>query len=157
MPRPADPRRNADLATIHITAKTLFGDVSKGGDGRDDYEAWMTRRTGKASAGKLTRQERIDLIAALRKEGLVPDGRGKGGRGETVAGEERPTRAQWGRIGGLARGLGWDGGLEDPRLKAFVKRTAKLSSTRFLTKVDATSIILGLQKMAAGGQDDAMS
>ncbi len=64
-------RRNNDLAMIHIAARRLFGDVSKGGDGRDEYEAWLRRHTGKSSAGKLTTSERIDLIKRLRREGLA--------------------------------------------------------------------------------------
>ncbi len=42
-------RRNGDLAMIHIAAKRLFGDVSKGSDGREAYEDWLQRHTGKRS------------------------------------------------------------------------------------------------------------
>lgn len=135
------PKRRSDLAMIHIAAKRLFGDVSKGGDGRDDYEDWLEQRTGKRSSAKLTTGERIALIKELRCEGLIQE-RARGGAG---AGADRPTPQQWGRMGGLARKLGWSG-LEDKRLQAFAERTAKVSSTRFLTRAGATKVITGLER-----------
>lgn len=152
-------RRNGDLAMIHIAAKRLFGDVSKGSDGRTDYEDWLERHTGKRSAGKLTVAERIELIKTLRQQGLVPE-KGRGGYGQTAGGEDRPTSAQWAKIGGLSRDLGWDG-LEDARLQTFVKRTAKISNARFLSRAKATDVITGLERWVrqgnAEGVPDAMS
>jgi uncharacterized protein DUF1018 len=138
-------RRNSDLAMIHIAAKRLFGDVSKGADGRAGYEDWLVRHTGKRSAGKLTTPERIALIKVLRKEGLIPE-RERGGIGQTQGGDERPTSAQWAKIGGLARSMGWEKGLEDVRLRSFVVRTAKVNSTRFITRSQASKVILGLEE-----------
>lgn len=142
-------RRRSDLAMIHIAAKQLFGDVSKSGAGRDDYEDWLEKKTGKRSSGALTTGERIDLIKRLRKDGLIPDrpNRGRGSGGPGGVGVDRPTSAQWGRIGGLARGIGWEKGLEDGRLRAFVERTAKVSSAKFLNRTSASKVILGLEAM----------
>lgn len=148
-------RRNGDLAMIHIAAKRLFGDVSKSGDGREAYEDWLERHTGKRSAGKLTIKERMDFVKYLRKEGLLPE-RGQGG-----SGADRPTRQQWAMMGGLARDMGWENGLEDARLKSFVERTTGLSSTRFLKRDTASQVITGLQNWvrqnAQHGGGDAMS
>lgn len=127
------------MAAIHMAAKHLFGDISQGGDGRAAYEDWLERLTGKRSAGKLTLDERIFLVKKLRKDGLIPD-RQRGGQGV-----DRPTSAQWAKIGGLSRSMGWQG-LEDPALKAFVKRTAKVECTRFLTREKASQVILGLEE-----------
>lgn len=138
-------RRAADLAMIHIAAKRLFGDVSKGSPEREAYEDWLERLTGKRSAGKLTTPERIELIKRLRRDSLIPEA-SRGGIGQTAGGEERPTSAQWNKIGGLARSMGWEGGLEDKSLKKFVIRTAKVSSTRFLSRRQASQIILGLEE-----------
>ncbi len=138
-------RRNSDLAMIHIAAKRLFGDVSKGSDGREAYEDWLERHTGKRSAGKLTTPERIQLIKRLRKDGLIPEQK-RGGIGKTTGGEERPTPAQWNKIGGLARDMGWERGLEDSRLHAFAERTAKVSNTRFMSRSQASKVILGLEE-----------
>lgn len=162
------PKRRADLAMIHMAAKRLFGDVSKGGDGREDYENWLEQQTaregkkGKRSAGKLTTPERIALIKTLRAKGLIPE-RGRGGVGRTGEGNDRPTSAQWNKIGGLARDMGWDRGLSDSRLHAFVERTAKISNARFLNRTQASKVITGLEawvRQNAEQQDgggDAMS
>ncbi len=137
-------RRNNDLAMIHIAAKRLFGDVSKGGDGRDTYEDWLERHTGKRSAGKLTAPERIELIKQLRRDGLIPE-RARGGIGQAKDGAERPTSAQWAKIGGLARSMGWEKGLEDARLRTFVAQ--------------ASLVITGLEKWVRQREeaDDGMS
>ena len=139
-----NPRRNGDLAMIHIAAKRLFGDTSRGADGRDAYEDWLQRHTGKRSAGALTADERIEFVKLLRREGLIPEA-ARGGVGRTAGGADRPTPAQWAKIGGLSRSMGWKG-LEDPALKAFVKRTAKVESTRFLTRAQASAVILGMEE-----------
>jgi hypothetical protein len=140
-------RRNADLAMIHMAGKRLFGDVSKGGDGREDYEDWLEAKTGKRSSSTLTTPERIDLLKALRKDGLLAE-RKRGGTGRTVGGEDRPTEQQWNKIGGLARDIGWDRGLGDARLHAFAERTAKIANARFLTRSQASKVILGLEAWA---------
>ena len=143
-PKTSPKRRNSDLAMIHIAAKRLFGDVSKGGDGREAYEDWMERHTGKRSASKLTTSERIDLVKRLRRDGLLPE-RARGGIGKSRNGEDRPTSAQWAKIGGLARSMGWEQGLEDARLRSFVERTAKVNSARFMTRTQASKVIMGLE------------
>ena len=152
MTKTSPQRRNADLATIHIGAKALFGDVSKGGDGRDQYETWLERHTGKRSAGKLSTDQRIDLIKMMRKEGLLPD-RTPGGKGPTASGEERPTSAQWAKMAAIGRSIGWRDGLKDERLRSFVKRTAKVSSTKFLSRTQASKVIMGLEVWVAERQD----
>lgn len=141
--------RNGDLAKIHIAAKRLFGDVSKNGDGRADYEDWLAKHTGKRSAGKLTIAERTALVKQLRKDGLLPE-RARGGAGQTAAGEDRPTSAQWAKIGGLSRDLGWNG-LEDERLQGFVRRTAKVANARFMSRSQASKIITGLEQWVRQG------
>jgi hypothetical protein len=150
--RPAKDLRAADLAMIHMAAKRLFGEVGRGSAGRDDYENWLQRHTGKRSAGDLTADERIAFVKVLRREGLLKE-RGAGG-----VGKDRPTTEQWSHLGGMARQMGWPDGLEDPGLAAFVKRTAKVSHPRFLTRSQASAVITGLrnwlgQKAAQEGRD----
>ncbi|MEM7295670.1 MAG: phage protein GemA/Gp16 family protein [Pseudomonadota bacterium] len=156
-PKTSPKRRNGDLAMIHIAAKRLFGDVSRGGDGREDYEGWLETHTGKRSAGKLTVKERTHLIKTLRRDGLVPE-RARGGIGQMASGEERPTPAQWNKLGGLARTMGWSQGLEDPSFRDFIERTAKVNSARFISRSQASKVILGLeawalQRAAADAED----
>lgn len=160
-PKTSPKRRNSDLAMIHIAAKRLFGDVSRGSDGREAYEDWLDRHTGKRSAARLTTDERIEFIKRLRRDGLIPE-RERGGIGQSRDGSERPTSAQWAKLGGLARSMGWDQGLEDKRLRSFVERTAKVNSTRFVTRQQASQVIMGLeqwvrQREADRGTSDAVS
>ena len=145
----SDNKRNTDLALIHVAAKALFGDCGKGGLGRADYEDWLEKLTGARSASALTADQRIALIKRLRADGVIM-ARGQGGRHR-----DRPTSEQWAHIAQLARKMGWKDGLEDAALRAFVVRTAKVSSARFITKEQASAVITGLRKWVAskGGQD----
>ena len=140
---PQKDRRVADLAIIHMAAKRMFGDVSRGGHGRDNYEDWLLRHTGQRSASSLSEDQRAALIKVLRRDGAVPE-RARGGAGRTAGGVDRPTSAQWAKIGGMARSMGWKG-LEDPALKAFCARTAKVSATRFMTRAQASAVIVGME------------
>lgn len=147
-PSPAKDRRKSDLAMIHIAAKRLFG------DDREAYQDWLQGLTGRRSAGDLNPDERITLIRKLRRDDLIPD-RARGGIGQTASGAERPTPAQWSKIGGLARARGWEKGLEDERLRSFVERTAKVSSSRFLSREGASKVILGLENWLKDGANGA--
>lgn len=154
----SSPRRNADLAMIHMAGKTLFGDVSKGGDGRTDYEAWLKNKTGKSSAGKLTTPERIELIKSLRRDGLIKD-RAPAGRGRTASGELRPTPDQWARIAQLSKRVGMGADLRCSRIQAFIEKTAKVQSARFITRTQASDVIVGLERWekSLGKKQDAVS
>ena len=105
---------------------------------------------------------------SIRKQKMLPEcprkaSAAQGGFGQTTTGQNRPTKAQWNMIGGLARDLGSDQRLEDYRLRNFVKRTAKVSVPKFMTRKDASKVILGLeewvrQRAANGGEvPDAVS
>lgn len=146
-------KRKADLALIHMTGKALFGDVSRGGLGREEYEDWLEVRTGKRSAADLDTGERIALLKAIRREGLLPE-RSRGGRGPTRDGRDRPTTQQWAKIAALGRSMGWQGGLEDKRLHGFVTRTVKVASPRFITRAQATAVITGLEAWARQIDED---
>jgi hypothetical protein len=53
--------------------------------------------------------------------------------------------------------MGWGKGLEDQRLRSFVERTAKVQSTRFITRAQASKIITGLEQWVRqkdGGSND---
>lgn len=136
-------KRRADLAMIHMAGKRLFGDVSKGGDGREDYAAWLEKLTGKRSSGALNEAERAAAVRVLRREGLLPN-RARGGVGRGVEGQDRPTSAQWGRIAGLARSLGWSDGLEDmvmagKRRRPIGRRSRRMTCKNALPKVSISN------------------
>jgi hypothetical protein len=122
------------MAQVHLGAARLFG-----AEDRDAYETYLEARTGKRSCKALTDRELASVARELRQAGAL-DSRERGGRGA-----ERPTPAQWAKLAALARAMGWDG-LESPALQGFVKRTAKVSNSRFLTRVQASRVITGLEK-----------
>lgn len=62
----------------------------------------------------------------------------------------RPTRAQMREIERLAFAMGWEGGLDDPALRGFVKRTARVEHPKFMTRRQATHVITGLGKWLEG-------
>lgn len=147
----ADNRRKADLAMIHMAGKKLFGDVSRDGAGRADYEGWLAQHTGKSSARKLSRDERVQMVRTIRDLNILPDSRG-GGRGKARNGADRPTSRQWSKLAALAKARGWDG-LDDARLQGFVKRTAKIDNIRFMTRNQASLVITGLSNWAGEAKD----
>lgn len=108
---------------------------------RDGLEAM----TGHRSARDLSAAELDMVVRYLRRQG-ASDGRARGGAGN---GTDRPTDAQWATIARLARARGWEQGLEDGRLLAFVARTAKISAVRFLDRARATEVITGLERWDA--------
>lgn len=57
----------------------------------------------------------------------------------------RPTATQMAEIERLALAFGWNG-LEDPRFLIFMRRTTKIDAVRFLTKWQATALIVGLRR-----------
>lgn len=101
--------------------------------------------TSHTSARDLSAAELDLVVRYLRRQGAT-DGRARGGAGN---GTDRPTAAQWASIARLARARGWEAGLEDPRLLAFVVRTACVAAVRFIDRRRATAIITGLERWAA--------
>ena len=90
---------------------------------------------GRAASGtkaEAARAHRVTPAAAIRQPGGL--------------GPDRPTPRQWAFIVDLAKARGWDEGLEDPRLHAFIRRTVLVDALRFLTREDATQVITGLKR-----------
>lgn len=56
------------------------------------------------------------------------------------------TRWQLATIERLAWEMGWGDGLEDARLIAFLRRTARVERPQWLTRHDASSVISGLMR-----------
>lgn len=108
---------------------------------RDELDAL----TGRRSARDCSAAELDLVVRYLRRQG-AGDGRARGGTGP---GTDRPTASQWATIARLARARGWDKGLEDHRLVAFVVRTAAVAAVRFLDRARATQVITGLERWAA--------
>lgn len=141
----ADAQRNRLYGKIHQGAKALFGDVSEGGIGRDDYQDFLKVQTGRNSCRDMSFDQLKGVVAALTKAGAF-DGKARGGKGK-----DRPTTQQWAKLGAMARDRGWSG-LEDARFQKFVERTAKVKSSRMITRKQASDVILGLQKLGVSDE-----
>ena len=123
----ADAQRNRLYGKIHQGAKALFGDVSKDGLGREDYQDFLQAQTGHQSCKAMSFDQLKGVVVALTKAGAF-DGKARGGKGE-----DRPTSQQWAKLGAMARDRGWSG-LEDARFQKFVERTAKVKSSRMISR-----------------------
>jgi phage gp16-like protein len=127
------------ISQVHIGTGRLFG--------RDDkaaHERYLMERTGRTSCEHLSDLELQAVVNDLRRAGALDgDGRGRGGKGA-----DRPTKAQWAKLGALARAMGWKG-LESKELQGFIQRTAKVTNSRFLTRDKATACITGLEQWVA--------
>lgn len=118
------------------------------------YRNWLEQRTGQRSCKTLTYVQLQHLIGELKAGGWIKDRtdyRPGGG------GSNRPTDAQWRKLAALTKTMGWSGGLDAHELQTFVQRTArengaKISGTRFLTKVLISHVITGLEKWNKGGK-----
>jgi hypothetical protein len=144
--RAKQPARANLLATYHAGAKTLYRD-EHGRPDEDLRRAALARMTaangrpGKRSARDCTDAELRRVIAELRAAGAY-DGQHRGGTGP-----DRPTPEQWAAMAGLSRRRGWNG-LDDARLQEFCEHTTGISSTRMLTRAQASAVITGLRRWA---------
>lgn len=133
--------RKKSLALIHMGAARLLGiDNWNDPDQNTLYRDWLEANTGQRSCKHLDAQSLARAVRTLRAAGAL-DSTGRGGRGA-----DRPTDAQWARLAALAKERGWFGGLEDSRLRGFVRRTAKVDNTRFLTRQQMSQVITGLER-----------
>lgn len=144
------PDRRKLIAQIHMGAARLFGDIAPNGTGRADYEAWLKQQAGSASCRACSDAQLARAVADLRAQGAL-DARPKAAAGQ---GPDRPTPKQWAALAAAARARGWDGP-DDGRLVAFVVRTAKVASPRFLSRRAMSKVIQGLKEWAAQDQKAA--
>lgn len=147
---PAKPSRSASrhalLGRVHQGTARLFGR-----EDRAAHEAFVLAHTGKRSCRDCTAAELRDLIRTLvymgaiaaRAHRVTPAAaiRQPGGLGP-----DRPTPRQWAFIVDLAKARGWDKGLDDPYLNAFIRRTVFVDSFRFLNRAQASRVITGLRR-----------
>lgn len=131
--------RNDWFSIIHPGAKRLGMD-------EDTRRAWMEKHTGKRSSKDCTDAQLSRLCDLLRAAGALDDGRPLGKADTGGKGAGRPTRAQWIKLKVLCKQRGWPGGIDDPGFATFVRHVAKVDNPRFLTKTDARSVILGLER-----------
>lgn len=131
-----DERRRKLIAQAHMAAKQA-GCVDE-----DDRRAIQQMVTGKESCRDMTVAELVRLIDHWGRMGAQV-------RASAPACAEAPgmvTRWQLATIERLAWEMGWDAGLSDARLAAFLRRTARVERAAWLTKEAASSVISGLTR-----------
>ncbi|HWO99749.1 MAG TPA: regulatory protein GemA [Methylococcus sp.] len=126
--------RRVLLGLAHKGAKLLGWD--------EDFRREMQQRiTGHASCRDMSDAELKRWCWHLKALGAdigIPGPPLRGGRRM-----DRPTPWQLGEIERLALAFGWEG-LDDRRLLGFVRHTAHVDDVRFLTRRQASAVIVGL-------------
>ncbi|MCP4698872.1 MAG: DUF1018 domain-containing protein, partial [Gammaproteobacteria bacterium] len=122
------------LSSIHASAGKVFGPMHEVGND-EKYRDWLHARFNVVSCMNMSNVELAAVAAELRK--LLPAQAGSGS-------SNVPTGKQLGMLAGLFRKRGWNG-LTDGRSVAFVKRTAKVDSMKYLSRRGASQCISGMK------------
>ncbi len=111
----------------------------------DTYRGWLEKNTGRRSCTECSDAQLAYLVEKLRDLGFTapPAPRAKGG-----SGPGHPTPAQWRKVEGLVKKLGF-ASLNDPGLISFCRRVAKVDSPRFLDSRGVSDFIVALEKWLA--------
>lgn len=129
-----DDRRRALLAQAHLGAKQLGLDE----DARHAVQAQVT------GCGSCRDMSEAQLAALIRHyAALGADVRASAPR---AASAEGATRWQLATLERLSFDFGWSGGLDDPQLLAFVRRTAQVERCEWLSRSACSAVISGLQR-----------
>lgn len=131
-----DARRKKLIAQAHLAAKQA-GCVEDA-----DRRAVQAMVTGKASCAEMTTAELVRLIDHWGRVGADV----RAAAPECAQAPGMVTRWQLATIERLAWEMGWKDGLEDARLLAFLRRTARVERPQWLTRHDASSVISGLMR-----------
>jgi hypothetical protein len=126
------------FAVIHITRKECWG------ENREPYEQMLAKFYGAGSSSELSYREKLDFIDRLK---AVANGDPQ----PPMDRKNGPWANKWAikKIDALTDVLGWE---TDQRLNGFIKRQTNKNKTKWMiTKREATKVIIGLQKMVAGG------
>lgn len=136
--KPSTDRRRALLGAAHKGAAQLGWD--------DDFRRQQQHRvTGCASCRDMTDAQLVSWCWHLRDLGADIGIRAPAPLGGQ--GWDNPTDWQLMEIERLALAHGWSG-LDDRRLRAFVRRTASVDDPRFLTRTQASACLSGLIRWA---------
>lgn len=135
--------RNQVIAKVHALAKVLGFDDSA-------YRAVLLTHTGRTSCKDMTDAQLSRLAEALS---CLSEGKPVPVRGERPAnrhkalgtGQPLPTSKQWEVLEALAHRSGWIG-LDDFRMLAFARHTAKVADLGELTRAGMSKIITGLTR-----------
>ena len=131
-----DARRRKLIAQAHLAARQA-GCVEEA-----DRRAVQAMVIGKESCADMSAAELVRLIDHWGRLGADV----RATAPECAQAPGLVTRWQLATIERLAWEMGWREGLEDARLIAFLKRTARVDRPQWLTRHDASSVISGLMR-----------
>lgn len=135
--------RNQVIAKVHALAKVLgFDDTA--------YRTVLLTHTGRTSCKEMTDEQLghlADALACLAEGKAVPvPGARPANRHKALGiGQPLPTSKQWEVLEALAHRSGWIG-LDDFRMLAFARHTAKVADLGELTRAGMSKIITGLTR-----------
>ena len=137
--------RAALIGKVHALAKRM---------GYDDatYRTVLLTQTGKTSCREMSDRQLSRLAEALEclsKGKPLPDaGKPPQASAKGLGGQMLPTAKQWETLAGLASRAGWSG-LDDFRLLAFARHTAKVADLGELSRAAMSKVISGLSRRLA--------
>ncbi|WP_367971624.1 regulatory protein GemA [Vibrio scophthalmi] len=108
------------------------------------YRRTLVDMTGKSSCKAMNHGELEQIITHLKQFGYLEAS--KRYQPVKTSNPNRPTDAQWRKLAALCYDKGWQEGLKDKALTAFVKRTAGVTNPRFLTRQSISDVITGLER-----------
>jgi hypothetical protein len=136
--KPVNPRRRTLLHIAHEGARQLWG------SDEEMRRSIQEIHTGHRSCTAMDDKVLTRWCWKLKEMGAdiyVPDPAPRGGQDLT-----KPTTRQLAQIEQLAFERGWEDGLNDGRLRGFIKRTAGVDDVTFASRKQATAIISGLRR-----------
>ena len=137
--------RAALIGKVHALANRM---------GYDDatYRTVLLTQTGKTSCREMSDRQLSRLAEALeclsKGKPLTDAGKPPQASANGLGGQMLPTAKQWETLAGLASRAGWSG-LDDFRLLAFARHTAKVADLGELSRAAMSKVISGLTRRLA--------
>lgn len=137
--------RAALIGKVHALATHMGYDEAT-------YRTVLLTQTGKTSCREMSDRQLSRLAEALEclsKGKPLPDaGKPPQASANGLGGQMLPTAKQWETLAGLASRAGWSG-LDDFRLLAFARHTAKVADLGELSRAAMSKVISGLSRRLA--------
>ena len=137
--------RAALIRKVHVLARRMGYDEAT-------YRMVLLTQTGKTSCREMTDQQLsrlADALECLSKGKPLPyAAKPPQASANGLGGQMLPTAKQWETLTALTLRVGWSG-LNDFRLLAFVRRTAKVADLGELSRAAMSKVISGLTRWLA--------
>jgi len=127
----------AQIKKIYAAAQQKGIEIISGSH-EDELHNIVHSATGKASIGKLSKDEAIKVIDRIE--------------GEPITGANRATTKQIGYIRDLIKQLEWDN--NPKRLEGFIRKYTKIDKLEWITGRNASNIIEGLKRQVKAMKEE---